>query len=48
MDSKKTITLRISSDLLATLRAMAAADDRSLNAIIVRLLRRAVEQEQGK
>lgn len=44
MDPKKTITLRVPADLLALIAEQARAEDRSINAQIVRLLRHAVEQ----
>lgn len=41
---KKTITLRIDADLLTAIAEQARAEDRSVNAQIVRLLRLQLEQ----
>ncbi len=46
IDKIETITVRAPSELLAALRQLAELQDRSLNAQIVRILRREIEGEQ--
>lgn len=43
MEPKKTVTLRVPAELLAAIAEQAQAEDRSINAQIVRLLKQAME-----
>ena len=47
-DKTQTITVRAPADLITVLAEWARLEDRSLNAQIVRLLREATEEREGK